>query len=111
MAGQGSVIRTTLPIRILEHDFHAAADGQLGGIMKVYRDWRSSGDTGWMRGLWSRVKKSLNYCIDTWDPQQKGVVAGSDLIRRLRDQVRSAGTRSGAGGKAGRSVCGSVWYQ
>ena len=27
------------------HDFHAAADGQLGGIMKVYRDWRISGDT------------------------------------------------------------------
>ena len=22
------------------HDFHAAADGQLGGIMKVFRDWQ-----------------------------------------------------------------------
>ena len=32
------------------HDFHAAADGQLGGIMKVYRDWRISGDTDWLRG-------------------------------------------------------------
>ncbi|MGA2263768.1 MAG: GH116 family glycosyl hydrolase [Acidobacteriota bacterium] len=66
--------RSALPIRILEHDFYAAADGQLGGIMKAYRDWRISGDTEWLRGLWTRIKRSLNYCIDTWDPQRKGVV-------------------------------------
>ena len=28
--------RSALPIRPVAHDFHAAADGQLGGIMKVY---------------------------------------------------------------------------
>ena len=66
--------RSALPIRILEHDFHAAADGQLGGVMKVFRDWRISGNTGWLRGLWPRVKQSLNYCIDAWDPKHKGVV-------------------------------------
>ncbi len=66
--------RSALPIRIVEHDFYAAADGQLGGIMKVFRDWRISGDTGWLRRLWPRVKQSLNYCIDTWDPLHKGVV-------------------------------------
>ena len=38
--------RTALPIRPQVHDFHAAADGQLGGIMKVHREWRISGDTG-----------------------------------------------------------------
>ncbi len=37
--------RAALPIRPAAHDFHAAADGQLGGIMKVYREWRISGDT------------------------------------------------------------------
>ena len=26
------------------HSFHAAADGQLGGIMKLYRDWQICGD-------------------------------------------------------------------
>jgi len=66
--------RSALPIRIVEHDFHAAADGQLGGIMKAFRDWRISGDTGWMRRLWPRIKQSLNYCIETWDPGHKGVV-------------------------------------
>lgn len=66
--------RTSLPIRPVEHDFHAAADGQLGGIMKVYREWRVSGDTDWLRGIWPKVKQSLNYCIETWDPGHKGVV-------------------------------------
>ena len=37
--------RSALPIRPQVHNFHAAADGQLGGIMKVYREWRISGDT------------------------------------------------------------------
>ena len=66
--------RSSLPIRPVAHDFHAAADGQLGGIMKVYREWRISGDTEWLRGLWPKVKRSLDYCIETWDPGHKGVV-------------------------------------
>jgi uncharacterized protein (DUF608 family) len=66
--------RSALPIRPVEHDFHAAADGQLGGIMKVYREWRISGDTDWLRTLWPKVKRSLDYCIETWDPGHKGVV-------------------------------------
>jgi uncharacterized protein (DUF608 family) len=66
--------RSSLPIRPVDHDFHAAADGQLGGIMKVYRDWRISGDTEWLRGLWPKVKQSLDYCIATWDPGHKGWV-------------------------------------
>ncbi len=64
--------RSLLPIRPGEHDYYAAADGQLGGIMKVYRDWRISGDSGWLRALWPRVKRSLDYCIDTWDPRHRG---------------------------------------
>jgi len=66
--------RSALPIRPVAHDFYAAADGQLGGIMKVYREWRISGDTEWLRGLWPKVKRSLDYCIQTWDPGHKGWV-------------------------------------
>jgi uncharacterized protein (DUF608 family) len=64
--------RSSLPIRPVDHDFHAAADGQLGGIMKVFREWRTSGDTAWLQRLWPKVKSSLQYCIDTWDPAGKG---------------------------------------
>lgn len=66
--------RSALPIRPVTHDFHAAADGQLGGVMKVFREWRISGDTQWLRRLWPQVKSSLDYCIATWDPGHKGVL-------------------------------------
>lgn len=68
------MFRSGLPIRPIVHDFHAASDGQLGGIMKVYREWRISGDTEWLRGMWPRVKRSLDYCIKTWDPRHDGMV-------------------------------------
>ena len=68
------VFRAGLPIRPIVHDFHAAADGQLGGIMKVYREWRISGDTAWLRRLWPAVKQSLHYCIETWDPDHRGAL-------------------------------------
>ncbi|NOR14518.1 MAG: hypothetical protein GQ544_02320 [Candidatus Aminicenantes bacterium] len=66
--------RTPLPIRPPAHDYHAASDGQLGGIMKVYRDWRISGDTVWLKTLWPKVRQSLDYCIRTWDPKGKGIL-------------------------------------
>jgi len=66
--------RANLPIRPPTHDFHAAADGQLGGIMKVYREWRISGDEMWLRRYWPKVKQSLDYCIETWDPKHQGIL-------------------------------------
>jgi uncharacterized protein (DUF608 family) len=66
--------RAFLPIRPTAHTLHAAADGQLGGIIKVYREWRICGDTGWLRSLWPKVKRSLAYCIGAWDPDHKGVL-------------------------------------
>jgi uncharacterized protein (DUF608 family) len=67
--------RVPLPIQPADHDFHAAADGQLGGIMKIYREWRISGDTDWLLKLWPKVKQSLHYCIETWDPDKTGVLS------------------------------------
>jgi uncharacterized protein (DUF608 family) len=66
--------RATLPIKPATHDFHPAADGQLGGIMKVYREWRISGDNEWIKKMYPMVKTSLDYCIHTWDPDEKGVI-------------------------------------
>ncbi|MEO5602667.1 MAG: GH116 family glycosyl hydrolase [Cyclobacteriaceae bacterium] len=66
--------RASLPIRPLKHDFHAAADGQLGGIMKVYREWRISGDSSWLARMYPMTKASLDYCIKTWDPRGKGLI-------------------------------------
>jgi uncharacterized protein (DUF608 family) len=51
-------------------------DGQLGHVTKVYRDWRISGDTAWLRSLWPRVRQCIDYCIRTWDPHRQGYLIG-----------------------------------
>jgi uncharacterized protein (DUF608 family) len=66
--------RAPVPIDCCEHTFYAAADGQLGGLTKLYRDWRISGDTAWLRKLWPAAKQSLAYCIEHWDPEHHGVL-------------------------------------
>lgn len=66
--------RSVLPIQPATHDFHSAADGQLGGIMKVYREWRISGDNEWLKKIYPMVKTSMDYCIRTWDPKGKGMI-------------------------------------
>jgi len=66
--------RAALPIRPVDHNFYAAADGQLGGIMKVYREWRISGDHGWLRRIFPMVQVSMDYCIRTWDPRNNGII-------------------------------------
>jgi uncharacterized protein (DUF608 family) len=66
--------RSGLPIRPIVHQEFDAADGQLGGVMKVYREWRISGDTGWLRQIWPKVRTSLDYCIGTWDPRHRGIL-------------------------------------
>src|SRR5579862_1055693 len=64
--------RSALPEGPVKHDFHAASDGQLGGIMKVFRDWQISGDVDWVRRMYPLTKRSLDYCIRTWDPDHQG---------------------------------------
>jgi uncharacterized protein (DUF608 family) len=67
--------RAALPIRPVAHDYYLpAADGQLGGIIKVYREWRISGDSQWLRKLYPKIKISLDYCIRTWDPRHHGTL-------------------------------------
>lgn len=64
--------RSALPEGPVKHDFHAASDGQLGGIMKVFRDWQISGDMDWLRKMYPLAKRSIDYCIRTWDPDHQG---------------------------------------
>lgn len=66
--------RALLPIRPAKHYFRPASDGQLGAVVRVYRDWRISGDTDWLRAIWPAVKKCLEYCIETWDPDHTGTL-------------------------------------
>jgi len=51
----------------------AAADGQCGSIMRLYREWVLSGDTQWMLGLYPHAKRAMEYACKTWDPDGDGV--------------------------------------
>jgi len=66
--------RAALPIRPVASTFYAASDGQLGGIMKMYRDWRISGNTEWLKKMYPKVVESMDYCIRTWDPRSTGTL-------------------------------------
>ena len=66
--------RSALPIRPVATTFYAASDGQPGGIMKVYRDWHISGNSGWMKEIYPKVVESMDYCIRTWDPRNTGTL-------------------------------------
>jgi non-lysosomal glucosylceramidase len=56
--------------------FHPAADGQMGGVMRIYRDYMLTGDTDWLKTMWPSVKKSLEYAWKYWDADKDGVMEG-----------------------------------
>ncbi|WP_395142860.1 GH116 family glycosyl hydrolase [Armatimonas sp.] len=75
MDGRGHVnFRAALPDAPTSHDYHAASDGQLGGILKLWREWQISGDTAWLARLYPLAKRSLDFCIAAWDPARCGVL-------------------------------------
>jgi len=69
--------RETLPRGTGRSGF-AAADGQMGQIMKVYLDWRLSGDAAWLRQIWPRTRKAMEFAwmAAGWDPGKTGVLQG-----------------------------------
>lgn len=69
--------RGLLPEEI-EHWGFAAADGQMGTVMKLYLDWRLSGDTEWLRRLWPNAKRAIEFAWipGGWDANRDGVMEG-----------------------------------
>ena len=70
--------RVNLPIGKAQEFGKAAADGQMGCIMKVYRDWQLSGDDGMLEELLPKVKKAVEFCWikGGWDADRDGVMEG-----------------------------------
>ena len=70
--------RSNLPLERATEWETAAADGQMGCIMKLYRDWQLSGDDEMLRTLWPKARKALEFCWITggWDADQDGVMEG-----------------------------------
>ena len=73
--------RLQLPLGAPAWDFRPCADGQFGDVLKTYRDWKICGDTAWLKSLWPKIKKSIEFAWspdnkDRWDPYKTGVLHG-----------------------------------
>lgn len=74
-----------MPFRIMQpyleraRDFkRVAADGQMGCVIKMYRDWQLGGDFSQLLRLWPAIKNALAYCWieNGWDADRDGVMEG-----------------------------------
>jgi non-lysosomal glucosylceramidase len=77
-ADGGMSFRVELPLNNAKQWSIAAADGQMGCIMKLYRDWQLSGNADWLRKLWPMARKALEFCWRKggWDADKDGVMEG-----------------------------------
>jgi uncharacterized protein (DUF608 family) len=74
----GQSFRVGFPIKEKGKSFGArAADGQMGTLIKVYRDWQLSGDDQKLKEMWPNIKKSMAFAwTGIWDTDKDGVMEG-----------------------------------
>ncbi len=76
-----SSFRVTLPRGREPWDFRACVDGQMGEVIKCYREWKMSGDTEWLKAHADEIFSMLEYAWsdenpDEWDRDRDGVMEG-----------------------------------
>ena len=66
--------RAALPLSEAAKRNAAAADGQMGCVMKVYREWQLSGDRAFLERNWEQTRKILSYAWTErgWDGNRNG---------------------------------------
>ena len=84
------VHRSVFPLGEYWFNGPAAADGQMGTIIRAYREWKSCGDNEWLAMLWPKIKKALEFAWygsgqpakdkvgstqEAWDPQKIGLLS------------------------------------
>jgi len=70
------IFRVPIPVGSQSQLWHAASDGQLGGIVQLFRDWRLSGDEKKLRALWPAARRALGFAWVQWDRDRDGLVDG-----------------------------------
>jgi uncharacterized protein (DUF608 family) len=71
--------RAALPLSEAAKGKNSAADGQMGCIMKAYREWQFSGDNDFLKNNWQQIKKALSFAWISggWDANRDGLMEGS----------------------------------
>ncbi|MDE0449483.1 MAG: GH116 family glycosyl-hydrolase [Spirochaetaceae bacterium] len=77
----GMTFRLQLPLGRERLGFRPCADGQFGGVIKAFREWKISGDSEWLRGHWDTIKRNISFAWadsnpDRWDADRDGVLEG-----------------------------------
>ncbi len=80
---KSGMLRFRMPVD-LEHSVYGArscVDGQMGNVVKCYREWKISGDDKWLKDNWNDIKKTIEYAwskenFDKWDSEKSGVITG-----------------------------------
>jgi len=73
--------RIKLPLGKVEHGRLACMDGQMGAVIKTYREWLISGDDAWLKRNFEKVKKALEFAWNPdnpfkWDTDKDGYATG-----------------------------------
>ena len=73
--------RIALPLGTEMSSYRACADGQMGTVIKSFREWKISGNDAWLKENWDKIKSILEYAwsdknYDKWDPDKSGVLTG-----------------------------------
>ncbi|MCS6777352.1 MAG: GH116 family glycosyl-hydrolase [Chloroherpetonaceae bacterium] len=70
--------RTLLPLIGELWAFKPAADGQMGTILRAYREWLQSGDLQFLQSVWPGIRNALEFAWRPggWDADCDGVLEG-----------------------------------
>ncbi len=73
--------RLKLPLGRPFTRFRPCVDGQMGAVIRTYREWLISGDTEWLTQVYPSAVKALEFAFspanrDEWDKNADGVIDG-----------------------------------
>ena len=73
--------RTSLPLGRGYVAQPPCVDGQMATVIKIYRDWKLTGNTEWLKENWDNIKKVLEFAWNEnntfeWDKDKDGVLEG-----------------------------------
>jgi len=56
--------------------FFPCADGQMGVVVQTWREWLLGAGDDWLRRIWPKAKKALEFAWKYWDADRDGVMEG-----------------------------------
>lgn len=54
-----------------------AIDGQMGSVVRTWREYCLSGDRAWLARIWPPLRQAVDFACRRWDPDDDGVIAGA----------------------------------